>query len=195
MSRPKPTPSRGLLERLIKENTVYRGNSVDFRADEIVLPNGRRAVREYMDHPGAAAVVPFVSPETIVLVRQYRFPVRRATLEIPAGKLAKGEAPVACLRRELREETGYSAGRLTPLIAYWPTPAFANEVLHVYEARDLRAGRRHPDEDEFLEVVAMGFDNALGLVLSGKIRDSKTVIGLLLCALKRSAGGHFTKIG
>ncbi len=192
MSRPKPTPSRGLRERLIRENIVYRGNSVDFRADEILLPNGRRAVREYIDHPGAAAVVPFVTPHTIVLVRQYRFPVRRTTLEIPAGKLDAGEDPGACLRRELREETGYSAGSLRPLITYWPTPAFANEALHVYEAGNLRAGRRNPDEDEFLEVVAMRFDDALRLVLTGKIRDSKTVIGLLLCALKRPARAHFT---
>lgn len=174
-----------LIETLVRKNPIYRGKSVDFRVDTIRLPDGKTATREYLDHPGAVGVVPFLDPRTVVLVRQYRHPVGEITLELPAGKLDAGESPLACLRRELREETGYAAGRVKPLIDYWPTPAFANEVLHLYVAERLTEGRHEPDADEFLEVVRMPFDKALGLVRSGKIQDSKTVIGLLACALWR----------
>jgi ADP-ribose pyrophosphatase len=173
---------RRLVEKLVRKNPVYRGNAVDFCVDEILLPNGQTAVREYLDHPGAVGVIPFLDDETVVLVRQYRHPVGEVTLEIPAGKLDKGELPLACVKRELHEETGYTARGIQPLLAYWPTPAFANEVLHLFLARDLTAGRHHPDADEFLEVVRMPFAKALAQVRSGKIKDSKTVIGLLACA-------------
>ena len=166
----------------MRKNPVYRGKSVDFCVDEIRLPDGRSAVREYLDHPGAVGVLPFLDDGTVVLVRQYRYPVGEVTLEMPAGKLDKGEDILACVERELHEETGYTAKRIRPLMRYWPTPAFANEVLHLFTAEGLIAGRRHPDADEFLEVVRMPFAKALGLVRSGKIKDSKTVIGLLACA-------------
>ena len=165
----------------MRKNPVYRGRSVDFCVDEIRLPNGKTAFREYLDHPGAVGVVPFLDRETVVLVRQYRYPVAEITLELPAGKLDPGENALACVRRELHEETGFTARRIRPLIKYWPTPAFANEVLHLFVADGLIPGRHHPDADEFLEVVRMPFKRALGLVRSGKIKDSKTVIGLLAC--------------
>ena len=158
---------------------------VDFRADEIRLPNGQPALREFMDHPGAVGIVPLLDRDTVVLVRQFRYPVGETTLELPAGKLDDGESIEECTRRELREETGYTAKKLTPLLQYWPTPAFANEVLHLFVAEDLVAGRESPDEDEFLEVVRMPFDKALALIKTGKIKDSKTVIGLLACAVWR----------
>jgi len=182
-----PNPrDHGLVELLVRRNQVYRGRSVNFRVDRIRLPDGRTAVREYLDHPGAVGVVAFLGlrdRRRVVLVRQYRHPVGEVTLEIPAGKLDPGESALACVRRELLEETGYSARRLRPLLDYWPTPAFANEELHLFVAEGLSPGRHAPDHDEFLEVVEMPFQKALGLVRSGKIRDSKTVIGLLACAL------------
>lgn len=180
----KPRDSR-LAERFSSRRTVWRGNAVNFRVDTVKLPNGKRATREYMDHPGAVGVVAFVDRKTIVLVRQYRHPVGEVTLELPAGKLDAGETVLSCLRRELREETGYEAARITPLIRYWPTPAFANEVLHLYVAEGLKPGKHSPDADEFLEVVHMPFDKAVGLARCGKIKDSKTVVGLLACALRR----------
>ncbi len=170
----------------MRRKTVYRGRSVNLNVDEIRLPNGKKATREYLDHPGAVGVVPFLDEQTVILVRQYRHPVGRVTLEIPAGKLDKGERPLRCLERELREETGYTARRIKPLLNYWPTPAFANEVLHLYIAEDLVPGKFSPDEDEFLQVVPMSFQEALGLARRGKIMDSKTVIALLACAVERN---------
>lgn len=174
---------RGLIETFVKSKVVHDGNAVTFRVDTVRLPNGKTATREFMDHPGAVGVVPLLPGGRVVMVRQYRHPVRKVTLELPAGKLDKGERPLPCVRRELAEETGYTARRITPLIRYWPTPAFANEVLHLYVAEGLKAGTMHADEDEFLECVTLPFRKAVDLVRRGEIQDSKTVVGLLACAV------------
>lgn len=173
---------RSLVETLSRKVEVYHGRVVNFRADRVRLPNGKPALREYMDHPGAVAVVPLLPGGRVVLVRQFRFPVRRTTLELPAGKFDGRESPLSCVRRELREETGYSARRITKLLEFWPTPAFANERLVVFLAQGLVPGAAAPDPDEFLETVVLTVRDALGLVRAGKIRDSKTVIGLLACS-------------
>ena len=180
-----PAKDQRLREILVRSSRMYRGNAVDFRVDEVRLPDGRSAVREYLDHPGAVGIVPFLDSRTIVLVRQYRHPVGEITWELPAGKLDAGETPLACVRRELREETGYTARKISPLLDYWPTPAFANEVLHLFVAENLRSGKSATDEDEFLEATTLPFEKALRYVRSGKIKDSKTVIGLLACAVWR----------
>ena len=117
------------------------------------------------------------------MVRQYRYPVGKVTLELPAGKLDKGENPLACVKRELQEETGYTARTIKPLLKYWPTPAFANEVLHMYVARGLVAGKMNTDEDEFLRCVTVPFKKAVKMALNGEIMDSKTIIALLACAV------------
>jgi ADP-ribose pyrophosphatase len=177
---------KALIETFVSKKTVWKGRAVNFDVDTVRLPNGKLATREFMNHPGAVGVVPFVDKDTIVLVRQYRHPVREVTLELPAGKLDPGEGVLSCLKRELKEETGFTARRFTPLIKYWPTPAFADEVLHLYVATGLTEGEMSADDDEFLERVIMPFKKALGLVKSGEIRDSKTVVGLLACAVSRS---------
>lgn len=175
----------GLIERFVSKKTVWRGRAVNFDVDTVRLPNGKLATREYMSHPGAVGVVPFLDKDTIVMVRQYRHPVGEVTLELPAGKLDARESVLSCIKRELAEETGYTARKFTPLIQYWPTPAFADEVLHLYVATGLKEGRMHADEDEFLEVVRLPFKKAVEMVRRGKIRDSKTVVGLLACAVSR----------
>ena len=175
-------PDPKLVEKLVKKKVVYDGRQVNFCCDEIELPDGGKATREYMDHPGAVGVVPLLPNGHVVLVRQYRYPVAEVTLELPAGKLDHGpEDLVDCVQRELQEETGYTAGKIMPLIDYWPTPAFANEVLHLFVAEDLKEGQVHPDEDEFIEKVEMPFDEALDLIKQGLIKDSKTIVGLLAC--------------
>ena len=174
-----------LVEEFVKGKTVWKGRAVDFRVDTVRLPDGKLATREYLDHPGAVGVVPLLPGGGVVMVRQYRHPVGQVTLELPAGKLDHGESVMTCLRRELREETGYAARKFTPLLRYWPTPAFANEILHLYVAEGLTPGKMGTDEDEFLECVTVPFKKALDLVRRGKIKDSKTVVGLLACAVYR----------
>ncbi|MBL8023718.1 MAG: NUDIX hydrolase [Elusimicrobia bacterium] len=174
--------SSSLVERGLRRRRVYRGKAVDFWVDTVRLPSGGISSREYLGHPGAVAVVavaggPKKNPD-LLLVRQYRYPVKEVTLELPAGKLDPGETPVVCVRRELEEETGFRAGRVRKMLSYWPTPAFANEVIHLYEARDLTAGTFSPDADEFIEPVRLSLRRALDLVRLGRIKDSKTVIGL-----------------
>ena len=125
------------------------------------------------------AVIPFFDKNNIVLVSQYRYPIGEVTLEIPAGKLDKNERPDACVRRELEEETGFKPKKIKKLISYWPTPAFSNEVLHVYAAYGLVPAKMSPDDDEFIEHCVMPFKEALKLVKNGRIKDSKTIIALL----------------
>jgi ADP-ribose pyrophosphatase len=173
----------GLIEKFVSKKTIWSGRAVDFRVDTVKLPNGKLATREFLDHPGAVGIVPFLDKNHVVMVRQYRYPVGEVTLELPAGKLDKGESVLTCLKRELQEETGYTALKITPLIQYWPSPAFANEVLHLYVAEKLVPGKMNTDEDEFLQCVIVPFKKALAMVKRGEIRDSKTVVGLLSCAV------------
>lgn len=170
-----------LVEKRVKKNTVYRGKAIDFCVDDVELPDGGKATREYLDHPGAVAVVPVLENGDVVLVRQYRYPVEEVTLEIPAGKFEKGskERPLDCAKRELKEETGYTSKKISHLIDYWPTCAFANEVIRMYVAEDLTPGELSPDEDEFIEKVELPLSEALALIEAGRIKDSKTLIALL----------------
>ena len=178
-----------MREKFLKILHSYKGKAVGFRSDEILLPNKKKAVREYLDHPGAVAVIPFLdSPRKknllkcrVVMVKQFRYPVGEITEEIPAGKLDKKEKLEKCLVRELKEETGFTAKKFGKLVSYWPTPAFANEIIHIYWAEGLTKGEMSPDEDEFLACKTETFGNLLRKVQTGKIRDSKTIIAILAC--------------
>ena len=187
---PKPDyffPDPALVEKRLRLKPLYKSRSVDFHVDDILLPNGSRGQRAYLHHRGAVGVLPFLDPRTVVLVRQYRYPVGEVTLELPAGKLDPEESMLSCIKRELREETGYTARKIRHLIDFWPTPAFSTELLRIYIAEGLVPGRRSPDHDEFLEAVALPFKEALTLVRQGRIRDSKTVIALLAIAARKAA--------
>ena len=180
--------NKTLFEKQLKRGTVFSGNAVNFRADVVRLPDGKTATREFVDHPGAVAVLPVLENGDIVMVSQYRYPVGAATLEIPAGKLHSNKDPLpARARAELREETGYTAVKLVRLAAFWPTPAFSNELLHIYLATGLRPGAPAPDEDEFLRVERLPFEKVRRLVRTGKIKDAKTIIAIQAFALLRSA--------
>ncbi len=181
--------NKTLFEKRLKRREVFSGEAVKFRADSIRLPDGRHATREFMDHPGAVAILPVLAGGDVILVRQYRYPVGKVTLEVPAGKLhSPHDPPAKRARAELKEETGYTAVSLIPVMSFWPTPAFSNELLHVYIATGLRAGRTRPDEDEFIEVERMPFKTALRLARSGKIRDAKTIIVLQAYEILRKKG-------
>jgi len=180
-----------MREKFSKINFLYQGSAVGFRCDEIILPNKKKASREFLTHRGAVAVIPFLdSPKNkpllkcrIVLVEQFRYPVRRITEELPAGKLDKKESLLKCLERELKEETGYTTNKFHHLLSYEPTPAFSQEVIHVYWAENLKKGKSCPDEDEFLRTKIVTFGETLEKIRKGKIRDSKTVAGILAFAV------------
>lgn len=165
-------------EKAYKKEKVYLGKAVDFCNDVVILPNKEKATREYLDHPGAVAVVPFLNKTDIIFVKQFRYPVNQVTYEIPAGKLDKKEPLIKCVRRELKEETGYSAKTIKKLLSFWPTPAFSNEVLHIYTASGLSEGNNCPDEDEFVETAVLSYKEALEMIKKGRIKDSKTIIAL-----------------
>lgn len=175
--------SHSYIEKPVKKVKAYKGKAIDLNVDFVKLSTGTVATREYLDHPGAVAVIPIVDDKSsnprILLVRQYRYPVNAMTWEIPAGKLSKGERPEVCVRRELEEETGFRAGKIEKFGSYWPTAAFANEVIHLYVARGLTKGRFNPDDDELIHPVPFRLDKILSMIKSGGIKDSKTVIGIL----------------
>jgi ADP-ribose pyrophosphatase len=161
------------------------GKAVSFRVDEVRLPNGRKALRGYMEHIGAVAVLPVLDDGRVVFVRQHRYPVGQDTLEIPAGKLnGPGDDPAARARAELKEETGFTAARLTRLLSFWPSTAFSTEILHIYLAAGLKKGAPCPDEDEFVDAEILTFEKAWALVRSGRIKDAKTVIALQAWKIK-----------
>jgi ADP-ribose pyrophosphatase len=166
-------------ERFIKIAHKYEGKAVGFRADTIRLPDGRARNREYLTHPGAVGVLAFASPTKILLVKQFRYPVGKFTLEIPAGKLAKGEDPMACVKRELEEETVFVASKIKKLLSFYPTAAFSDEVIHLYVAEGLRPTRMNPDDDEYIQLVTMSPARLQSVIHAGRIRDSKTLIAYL----------------
>ncbi|MDA8243286.1 MAG: NUDIX hydrolase [Elusimicrobia bacterium] len=172
-------------EKRHKKRLIFSG-TVNFRADTVTIPNGKKATREFVDHPGAVAVLPVLSDGRVVFVRQFRYPVGQATLEIPAGKLHSAkDDPLARVKAELKEETGYTARKIERVLSYWPTPAFSTEVLHIYFAAGLTGGKPDPDEDEFLTLEILPFEKAWRMVKTGKIRDSKTVIALQAWKIKQ----------
>ncbi len=152
---------------------------------DVVLPNGVERKMEVIHHPGAAAVVPLEADGSVVLLRQLRYAAGESWLyELPAGKLDPGEAPEACARRELEEETGLRAGSLEPLLPIWVTPGFCDERIWLFLARDLAPGRMAREEDELIELHRFPLAEALAMVARAEIADAKTICGLAATALR-----------
>lgn len=170
---------KDFTERPRSSRTVYQGRLLHVLEDEVTLPDGRGALREYIRHPGAAAMVPFLDAGTVLLVRQYRYPLARHFYEIPAGKIDPGETPLQAAQRELREECGCEAGDWLPLTAIHPCIGYSDERIELFAARRLVQVGHAPDDGEFLEVVPTPIAEALRWVQEGKITDEKTIIGLL----------------
>ena len=170
-----------LIEKKISSEKIFDGVLLHVMRDRVELPNGHESVREWIKHPGASAVIPLLPDGNIILVKQYRYPVGRVTLEIPAGKLDKpDEDPIECARRELSEETGYSAEKMWKLTAIATTVGFSNEWIHIYAATGLHSGKQHPDDDEFINCVKVPLTEAVSMVGRGEIFDAKSAIGILL---------------
>ena len=172
--------NQNLVETYQDGKVVFDGKIIRLEHWTVKLPNGNLALREVACHPGASAVVALDEDNNVILVHQYRAPMHRVTLEIPAGKLAPGEDPADCAVRELEEETGLKAERMTLLTSVLTTPGFCTEKIGIYLAQGLSQGETHPDEDEFLGVVRMPLEEAINLVMRGEIRDGKTICGLLM---------------
>ncbi|MDR3051090.1 MAG: NUDIX hydrolase [Oscillospiraceae bacterium] len=183
--------TENLREEVLSRQLRFHGAIIDVAHWQVRLPDGSAALREVVLHPGAAAVVPVDAAGMVTLVRQHRVVLDEVTLEIPAGKLdAPGEDPLACARRELSEETGLTAAHWRHLMTITTTPGFCTERVALYLATGLQAGAAHLDEGEFLRVERMPLDEAVALVMAGRVPDGKTALGLLMAS--RILGGQFT---
>lgn len=172
--------SLDLTEHCISSETIASGGMLTVKRDEVRLPNGHMSQREYVIHPGAVVVVPVLPNGHLVLERQFRYPLKRVFVELPAGKIDAGEDVLTTGQRELLEETGYQASHWVKLGAVHPCIGYSNEVIHVYLAHGLHAGERQPDEDESLEIFAQDFIVTLDQIQSGEITDAKTIAALFL---------------
>ncbi|BCU81669.1 ADP-ribose pyrophosphatase [Polycladomyces abyssicola] len=177
-----------LEEKTIKSQTIYEGNIIRLQLDQVTLPDGRTSQREIVKHPGAVAVVAITDEKKLVLVRQFRKPLEKTILEIPAGKLEPGEDPRVCAFRELKEETGYRAEEMTPLVSFYTSPGFADEIIHLYVASGLHRGEARPDQDEFVELVELTLPEAWQRIADGEICDAKTVAAVYHWQLKEMQG-------
>ena len=163
-----------LEETKLSSTEIFDGVAIHLYRDEILLPNGNKGVREVIRHPGAVCVIPITEDGDVIFVNQFRYAFNKVTLEIPAGKLEKGEDPFEAGKRELKEETGAVANKYMSLGKLYPTPGYCGEIIHMYLATELEFGEQSPDEDEFLEVYKISLEDAVKMVMNGELPDSKT---------------------
>lgn len=166
-------------ERRLHREVVFRGRLLEVRRDEVLLPDGRRSVREIVHHPGAVAILPLHRDGRVVLVRQFRYAVGRWLLEVPAGTREPGESPESCARRELEEETGYRAETLRELISFFVSPGWTDEELVVFVAEGLEWRGARPAADERVQVVELPPEEIRQAIRRKEIQDAKTLIALL----------------
>jgi len=170
-----------LEEMRIDGDEVYSGKVLRLEVDRVRMPDGGESVREVVRHRGAAVVLPILDDGRVVLVRQFRYPVGEALLELPAGTLEPGEDPVACAARELTEETGYAATSVTPLGRFYAAPGYTDEGLQAVLATGLQlTNAAEPDPDEIIETEVVEVDDLVSRIVAGEIRDSKTLATILL---------------
>jgi ADP-ribose pyrophosphatase len=170
----------------VDSERVYHGRIISVDLDEVRFPDGSTGTLEMIRHPGASAVVPLLGdpgddPE-VLLIRQYRYAADQFLYEIPAGRLDPGETPADCARRELQEETGFTAERVEHVFTMYTTPGFTDEKIHLFVATGLVAGQAHREADEFMELVPTRLSRALSMVEQGEIQDAKTALALLYAA-------------
>jgi ADP-ribose pyrophosphatase len=163
------------FEKTVDRNRIYEGKIINLRKDTAELCDGKLVLREVVEHPGGVVILPVDEQANVYLVRQFRYPFSKELLEAPAGKLEHGEAPRDCAIRELKEETGLSADRITPLGALYTSPGFCEEVLYLYLATGLREGALCPDGGEFLSVEKQPLNALVELIMAGTVRDAKTI--------------------
>ena len=166
-------------EKTVSTQRIFEGRVINLKVDTVELPGGSLATRELIEHPGGVAVVPVDENGFVYLVSQYRKPYEEVVLEIPAGKRDRGEDAFLGAKRELSEETGLVAGKYIDLGKFYPTPGYVDEVIYIYLALDLKEGKAHPDEDEFVELKKIHIDELCDMIMKNEIKDGKTIAGIL----------------
>jgi len=172
--------------KVIKSNIVFEGKVFSVKVDNIQYNgSGNLATRQVVVHPGGAVIVPVMNNGKIIFVKQYRYPHNEVILELPAGKLDKGEDPLNCAIRELKEETGYTSQNIIKLGKIYTTPGFCNEVLHIFLAKDLTEGNHEREEgEEGMELIELTIEEAEEKIRNGEIVDAKTICGITMLKLK-----------
>ncbi len=176
------------FEKTISSKTLYQGKIINLKLDTVQLENGATASREVVEHGGGVTVLALDNADNILFVRQFRYPYKQVLLELPAGKLEKGEDPAVCGLRELEEETGFTAKEYRPFGEVYPTPGYITEILYLFLAKDLQPSQQRLDPDEFLTVEKIPLDKAVELCLCGEIKDAKTLIAILKYAVLKNNG-------
>ena len=171
-----PTGDAHLREERISGEDIYGGIFLNMKRDRIALPDGKESVREYLTHPGAVAILAILDDGRVLLERQYRYPISKACIEIPAGKLEYGEDHLLCAKRELEEETGYTAKKWSYIRRIHPVISYSTELIDIYLAEELEPGKSHLDDEEFLDVFAASLEQLMAWVEEGEITDVKTTI-------------------
>lgn len=179
-----------LEEKQLEKEYIYNGKIINLRRDMALLPNGKTATREVIEHPGGVCVVPLTDDNEVLFVRQFRYPYMEVILEIPAGKRDRGqdEDPLECGKRELKEETGAAAENYVDLGRLYPSPGYCGEVICMYAATGLDYGEMQPDDDEFLTVEKIPLERAVEMILSGEITDAKTQAAVLKVKILKDSG-------
>ena len=165
-------------EETLSSERIYQGRVVSLRIDTVDYGNGKSGRREIVEHAPVVIIAPLDGAGRLLLVRQYRKPVEDSLLELPAGGIDPGESPEEAVHRELIEETGYRAGRVQSLGAFYSAPGYCTELMHLFVATELQAGDAQPEDDEAIEVVPVSLDEARRLIRAGEIRDSKSIAGI-----------------
>ncbi|WP_404452914.1 NUDIX hydrolase [Virgibacillus necropolis] len=168
-------------EKTIQSEKIYDGKVVHLQVDDVTLPNGKTSKREIIKHPGAVAIIPITKDNKIIFVEQYRKPLEKSLVEIPAGKLEHGEGPETTAIRELEEETGYTTNELKFVASFYTSPGFADELMHIYISDKLEPlnEKIEGDEDEFLELLELTLEEAKQYVKENRIHDAKTNYAIL----------------
>jgi len=167
-------------EKTIESEVKYKGRILSVRKDKVLLPDGKEATREIIQHNGGVGVVAITDEGKILLIKQFRKPTEEVLIEIPAGKLEINEDPEACATRELEEETGKIPKSIKLLTKFYPSPGYSSEILYIYFSDQLENGKVNLDEGEHVETFEVTLEEALNMIKSGEIKDAKTIIGILL---------------
>ena len=170
---------KDLEEELVESSRKFSGSVLSVRVDRIKLPDGESSIREIVDHPGGVTILPVNRQDEVIMIEQYRHAAEEVLLELPAGRLEESEEAEKAARRELKEETGYTAEDLKHFFDFYTTPGYSTECLHLYLARGLKEGEQELEEGEFLSLREVPLEDIPEMIMAGSIKDSKTLIGLL----------------